>query len=468
MSPDNIMLEPFTGFKYDGLGDVTLSDGRSVQVIFSLQLHKNGLIAGELEFPSFDIGLWSYIKEMSRFSLKGQENRSNRPLLAEECHLTGLDEAVRKCTFGSREVIIGTDLLDNPVKQKLHLHYGIVNLYEVFGGASVGTELGELKLVNLTDIKESEKLMSLYHMPLITSGLRLMLEPGSQLSLRKVLEKATNIVHNFLKISSLAQTIRHDWSLLEVSKVLGNKTTSIRPVLHILRSPPAGSPYIRMNATAVYFERFVRSAWEGYSADIDEKYGFDLALDWYIQSNTAGTLEKQFLSATTSLELLMEMFHTLNSTDKLFEEGSFRIFYEAMKAHAEELLSHMEVDNKTKQSIFGSMKGMERRTFLEKFEMLLKNWGISYSDLGVSLGEIKDVRNKITHEGRYYDKVKNQYQVDYLFRVYNGLFNILTRLFLAMLRYRGLYYDIPSSKWIDFEEVCSLARAHNDDNAKNP
>lgn len=106
-------------------------------------------------------------------------------------------------------------------------------------------------------------------------------------------------------------------------------------------------------------------------------------------------------------------------------------------------------------TIYGSMKGMERRTFLEKFEMLLNNWGITYSDLGITLSEIKNVRNKITHEGRYYDKVENQSQVDYLFKVYNGLFNILTRLFLAILNYDGMYYDIPNSRWIKFEEVCS-------------
>jgi hypothetical protein len=465
------MLEPFTGFRYDGLGDVAFSDGRFAPANFSVQLHKNGIIAGELDFSRFDFSLWSYLKDMPRFSLTGQENQSNRALLAEKCYLTGLNEANRKCTFGSREVIIGTDLLDNPVKQKFHLHYGIVNLYEAFGGACVDTELGKLRLVNFTDIKESEKLMSLYHMPLITSGLQLMLEPSPLQSLRMALENASNIARNFLKVSSLAQTIRHDWAFLEVSevfdKVLDEEIIPIRPVLHILRSPVPRSPYIRMNAPAVYFERFVRSAWEGYSTNIEENYGFDMALEWYIKSNSGGTLETRFLAATTCLELLMEKFHSQNSTDKLFEEGYFKNFYENMKAHATELLMQMGVDEKTMHAVFGSMKGMERRTFIDKLEMLLGNWDISYADLGVTLSEIRNVRNKITHEGRYYNNVENQSQVDYLFRVYNGLFNILTRLFLALLRYRGLYYDIPNSKWIDFGEVCSHSRAHKDDNAKN-
>lgn len=119
----------------------------------------------------------------------------------------------------------------------------------------------------------------------------------------------------------------------------------IHPVLHILRSPVLRSPHIRMNATAVYFERFVRSAWRGYLEHIEGKHGFDMALDWYIQSNSGGALDTRFLSATTCLELLMEKFHSVNGTDKLLDKNSFRIFYNDMKAHAEKLLSHMEIDD---------------------------------------------------------------------------------------------------------------------------
>lgn len=456
------MLKPFTSFKYEGSGAVTFEDGYSINVKFVLQLHKNGLISGELEFPTFDVSLWSYLNKMTIFILKGQENRDRRNLRAEGCILAGLNESERKGKFGAHEVLIDNDILDSRIKGKLHLHYGILNLYEVFGGACVDTNLGQLKLINYTDIRESEKLMSLYHMPLITSSLQFLLELNGLQSLRDILDGASKTVYDFLKITSLAQTIRHDWVLLEVSEVLDEETLYIRPILHKLRSPALKSPHIRMNTTAVYFEHFVRSAWRGYSVDIEEKYGFDMALEWYIQSNNGGSLETRFLNATTRLELLMEKFHSVKGTNKLFDEESFRNFYNSMKAHAKKLLSEMGVDDRTQQAVYGSMKGMERRTYLEKFEILLKNWGISYSDLGITLSEIKDVRNKITHEGRYYDKVEIQSQVDYLVKVYNGLFNILTRLFLAMLNYDGKYYDIPNSKWIEFEDVCSKTLAEND------
>lgn len=110
---------------------------------------------------------------MTRFTLNGRENRESRSLLAVGCNLTGLNQQEKKSNFSAKEVIVGNDALDNHIKGKLHLHYGILNLYEVFGGACVDTSLGQLKLTNYADIKESEKLMSLYHMPLITSSLRI-------------------------------------------------------------------------------------------------------------------------------------------------------------------------------------------------------------------------------------------------------------------------------------------------------
>jgi hypothetical protein len=32
---------------------------------------------------------------------------------------------------------------------------------------------------------------------------------------------------------------------------------------------------------------------------------------------------------------------------------------------------------------------------------LIEYWGISYDDTGITLDEIKDIRNDITHKGKY-------------------------------------------------------------------
>ena len=116
----------------------------------------------------------------------------------------------------------------------------------------------------------------------------------------------------------------------------------------------------------------------------------------------------------------------------------------------------MGIGGETRASVYKSMKEMQRRSFIDKLDMLLKFWGISYSDTGVTLEEIKDMRNKITHQGKYVEKPTFE-TVEYSSKLYNGLFNILTRIFLAMLKYDADYFDHPSGRQIRFRDVCKAA-----------
>jgi hypothetical protein len=127
-----------------------------------------------------------------------------------------------------------------------------------------------------------------------------------------------------------------------------------------------------------------------------------------------------------------------------------------MKDCASPLLKEMKFDEGKRNAVYRSMTAMKRRSFVDKCDRLLKYWGISYDDTEITLDEIVYVRNKITHEGRFSDQPDFQ-SVSYLWKVYNGLFNILARVFLAMLNYRGQYFDAPNNRWINFANICSKA-----------
>jgi hypothetical protein len=150
----------------------------------------------------------------------------------------------------------------------------------------------------------------------------------------------------------------------------------------------------------------------------------------------------------------MDRFHSQNGTDKLFDDNSFDSFYNNMQDYAKGLLLQMGYDSSIRAAVYRSMKEMKRRSFVDKAEMLLKKLGVSYSDIGVTLSEIVDIRNKITHQGKYGNNASSE-SFDYLSKVYNALFNILTRIFLVMLKYDGEYFDAPNSKWIKFRDVCT-------------
>jgi hypothetical protein len=110
------------------------------------------------------------------------------------------------------------------------------------------------------------------------------------------------------------------------------------------------------------------------------------------------------LDATTCLEMLTDKAYSKNEGDKLLDDKTFRIFYKNMKEHAKEVLTMMQINEPIQESVLKSMKVMQRRSFVDKFRMLLKHWRISYHDTGVTLEEIKKVRNNIS----------SKYTTDYL------------------------------------------------------
>jgi hypothetical protein len=114
-----------------------------------------------------------------------------------------------------------------------------------------------------------------------------------------------------------------------------------------------------------------------------------------------GPIETKFLTATTCLEMLMDKAYSQNEGDKLLDDKAFDFFYRKMKDHAKGVLTWMKIDESTQAPVLRSMKGMQRRSFVDKFGMMQKDWGISYRDTGVTLEEIRDVRNKIIHQGKY-------------------------------------------------------------------
>ena len=65
--------------------------------------------------------------------------------------------------------------------------------------------------------------------------------------------------------------------------------------------------------------------------------------------------------------------------------------------------------------------------------------GILYDDTWITLDEIKNVRNDITHKGKY-SKEGEEGLTDVI-KAYKGLMTVLTRIFLAMLGYDKYYQD---------------------------
>jgi hypothetical protein len=459
--PTENYLSTYQDFIYEGQARCDFEDGLSDNVNFTLQMMTNGRIVGELQFLTFSHGKikQQYNIENIKFRLNGHLKDSKVTVLTEHCSFSTLSikydisqgtiSLTGKPRFSTSEVSFYPENKSVIPRNEVLVIFGLVNFYGT-DGVVVNANMGKIELSRNHTMKKLADIARLFGIPLITSNLRLTIQPsGSRLA--DIIIESTKVIDNFLKITSLSQTTWHEWAFFIVYE-RKESSQEYRQIYRQLRTPKAKNPISRQ--LFYDFRYFIETAWEGYSEALEDKFGFGLALEWYVESNS-GILETKFLNAATCLELLMDKFHSQQGTDMLFDNDIvFGKFCNAMKEYAKSLLEELKLDENKRRAVYSSMTAMKRRPFVDKCEMLLKYWGISYADTGITIDEIVHVRNKITHEGRFSD-IPNVESVSYLWKVYNGLFNILARILLAMLKYRGQYFDAPNDRWINFADVCT-------------
>ena len=125
--------------------------------------------------------------------------------------------------------------------------------------------------------------------------------------------------------------------------------------------------------------------------------------------------------------------------------------YTSVRNNIRKFLKGKNIDNDTISQVCGLI--VTRKSYEEKALELLDYWGISISDIGTTLKEIVNIRDFIIHRGLYFHD-KNVNRAMKVIEASEDLFQILTRIFLAMLRYNGDYYYPRESKWIKFKDVC--------------
>jgi len=136
--------------------------------------------------------------------------------------------------------------------------------------------------------------------------------------------------------------------------------------------PKTKNPYSIGLANTASYPPFIASAWKGYFEDIDKKYGFTLALEWYLDSWSSSILESQFLSASTCLEMLMDNFHSINHSEYILPEEKFSKFQKQIRNFVKKNAESFGFDASTRGLIYENLgQSLNRRTFVNKAELLL-------------------------------------------------------------------------------------------------
>ncbi|MGA9151666.1 MAG: hypothetical protein WBZ36_13895 [Candidatus Nitrosopolaris sp.] len=143
------------------------------------------------------------------------------------------------------------------------------------------------------------------------------------------------------------------------------------------------------------------------------KQNITLALDWYLESMVAEEIASKFLNLSTALECLMDGYHKVNNSEFILTESEFSILEKKMIPEINIILNQLEKkeekDRETFESIKSSFQQLRRRTYINKFKLLLQQMKIDYSDVKLNPRKIVNIRNDITHRGDLiYDEKKIQ------------------------------------------------------------
>jgi hypothetical protein len=457
-------------FEYSGSGKLFYVNGSEFVVNFSLRMLQNGKINGELRFH-FQENKYPRLLECLRnnvaFSLKGKTREDTEIEIGEGTPGRYFEkiksEPQIECKFKAQKVSISPSLKQGKPGNDLCFQFGLVNLDKIYHFA-VETELGQLTISNYEGIEVMNRLMQEYGLSFVTTAAELTINIDGRRTIEGYLTEAKEIVQNFLKITSLAHGCWHDWAFVIVGQK-ENASDKYRVICTDLHNPQNNSPNgFRLTNTA-HSPTFLCKAWSGYSNTHKENYGLDYALEWYVETSTS-ILEIKYLNAMTALELLMTYYYRHNET-KFIRESDFNQFYQNAKRHFYQMLDSSNIDKDTAGQLKNHFSNMNRPNSPTKARKLVEHWGILTSDLEIPpeekrdvIEKIFDIRNEITHSGRYHRRGKDTHPLETLTKAYSALFSLLTRILLAMLKYTDSYRDMSrNGEFIELSKVCTSVRA---------
>jgi hypothetical protein len=433
-----------------------------MSVKFDLFLLYNGKITGQLKFDRPYTSLFSFQKELREFALDGEIMSSGKKLrlIAERCCMGSYNNSesgsysCQESRFSADNVLFPAASMDTKPTAEFYIEFGLVNVYETFR-VIVDTNIGTIYLQHSESIKELNRIMLTYHIPLITSVAKLVIKPDGTKTFQEILYNATSIIEDFLKITSLSQSVWHEWAFIRIIERIGNSDQG-NLVFQRLRQSKSKVPAMRQLTNDSYSGEFIRLAWKGYSRKLDEEYGFAFALEWYVESNLVDALEFKVLNASTCLELLMDKFSSEQKSEYLMDPETSDKFRNRLQKCLRKELKELEIREEVRKSIYANLGGLTRRSYVDKAHNLLRHWGISYNDADMGFEDIVKVRDQITHRGKYYSENADTItEFERVFKAYKSLVLILPRIFLAMLKYEGQYLDTISDRWIQFKDVCN-------------
>jgi hypothetical protein len=415
--------------EFSGTGKIISDDSADLTGNFQIYQLNPGNLVGSLFFTKFDSKLNDIINFNKTFKFDG-ETTNGLKITAERCavYTTEIrqDDTLPGPIIISRFLInvlkvYNTNTLDNLVREGVTLGFeiGILNFYSITN-FMVNTEIGEIQSANrLTN--DDINLFKNMHIPNNTSFLRLKVK--SEKTLEATKEKIFKVVDKVLELTSFALCTEIQWSYYSVSL---NEFSASQLIYYESKSRLPFTPNPHYIIEEHRLTEFLNKSYYNYTELLNKKYNFTLALKWYLDSNALRYEVMKFISASTSLESILDSFST--ESEAVLPSAVFK----KIRNKIEPIIRN-EIGNQIPLEDIGSMlqliPDINRRSYRKKAVRLLESLGVLDNNTREVLKEIIKVRDRITHSGRFVDP-KDRTRAA---KAHLELTSILTKVFLKIL-----------------------------------
>jgi hypothetical protein len=407
---------------YDCRGKAKFQSGLEFEVTFAVELRREGFLVGYLPLGPLPQEILDCLARQETFELEGKTSKEDFNIHVHSCIAGTYKEGLQQfplVLFEYDGIIISAENLFKTTHGEVVVEYAIIGPEKLLD-LTIETEYGALSTHDPPeiedDLKESDLENVLWHrvnsehsvFPPISQAIRLSLS-GREVQYTELFVKGTEVVvENLLKAASLAFRNHFDWTALSIYN-RDNDSGEFKLVLanwSICHSVPRAFGSVPSNELC---NDFIRNLYPLFTDQLNNDFGLEDALQWYVISHTTNTVELQILAASTALELLLSR----------------------------------------------SAKRMNLGTNFEvRIASFLKALNVRIDDLEVTVAQLSEARNKIVHTGLYKRGAAWESKIEGV-RIHDALDSILVRLFLAILGYSGPYFDPARRSWIAFSDVKS-------------
>lgn len=331
---------------------------------------------------------------------------------------------VLTCAVGEAEVRQQADLPEPIEDRVLEVEY--FNKGQLgFGQPSVEVELGRISIVG--EAKAHEDWADRY-----SGFIHIERRAPVDLDLGVWLRDCDAMAMRITRVLSIAHGALLSWGIRKVfldGKLL---VATVRPRGPVERTRVAVWPHLNLQPV---LEVAVRN----YSVAVSRDTGFEVALSWFLSSSALA--ESKFVQMMIALEHLVHVCASDDPSSQVVGTTKFRrLVRPAIEAALHELVERTEPDDaitlEQATELVERIGGINHHSFQKNLERMLDRYKVACEDLRGKLREVINERNAVIHRGLFRSGREDG---GHLERCENLAEELLVRIFLTLLDYRGRY-----------------------------